>query len=235
MLSDAVFFKNFFYKTIKGTESKGLNTIWTTKSRCMVKEKRNFTFLQNENILTLAFLSKAGKTKECEFHERPAYMTHPISKQSTHWKWGHCFRTKFRNPSSSDRMTVRDKPFKIDIITSSLSRKKIQKHPKSANHEFFVRRLVIVFHARLIEMTDEATADRVRWRTSVMVNARAVRSSKVWDEMMSNAQRPTPNVQRRYLKRSGLRPQRESPDDDPVFSVELHISMIGELNIGDTE
>ena len=41
----------------------------------MVKEKRNFTFLQNENILTLAFLSKAGKTKECEFHERPAYMT----------------------------------------------------------------------------------------------------------------------------------------------------------------
>ena len=56
--------------------------------------------------------------------------------------------------------------------------------------------MVIVFHARLIEMTDEATADRVRWRTSVMVNARAVRGSKVWDEMMSNAQRPTPNVQR---------------------------------------
>ena len=78
MLSDAVFFKNFFYKTIKGTESKGLNTIWTTKSRCMVKEKRNFTFLQNENIWKLAFLSKAGKTKQCEFHEMACVYDSPF-------------------------------------------------------------------------------------------------------------------------------------------------------------
>ena len=33
------------------------------------ERERNFTFLQNENILMFAFLSKAGKTKQCEFHE----------------------------------------------------------------------------------------------------------------------------------------------------------------------